>query len=167
MPPACLGLMASAVGWPGLRTISRRAPVIPHEFLGQVDSGSPSRPWPPRTLAFPTAVPSLAGRYQVLSMGSSHPRGGQGWSTPILTCGGRNGLFYNIGSRRHGVPADAQLTGDLAPGQALGRHGNVYCCKLTFSWFIALVYGLCLTQRQTHLKVAGLHSKEWTDLAHG
>ena len=32
------------------------------------------------------------------------------------------------------------------------------CCRLTLSWFIALVCGSRRTQRNTHLKVAGFHS---------
>ena len=32
------------------------------------------------------------------------------------------------------------------------------CCRLTLSWFIALVCGCRRTQRDTHLKVAGFHS---------
>ena len=63
VPPAGLGPWTSVVGWPGMSTIWRRASVIPQGKERQEKPGPPSAPWPRRTQASPTAVPSLAGRH--------------------------------------------------------------------------------------------------------
>ena len=61
--PACLGLEASVVGWPGMRTIWRRVSVTPQRKERLVKPGPPSKPWPRRTLASPTAWPSPGGQH--------------------------------------------------------------------------------------------------------
>ena len=63
VPPACLGLWTSEVGWPGMQSIWRRASVIPQGQERHVKPGPPSIPCPRRRPAFPTAWPSPADRH--------------------------------------------------------------------------------------------------------
>ena len=77
--PAYLGPWTSVVGWSGVKIIWRGASGTPQGQERQVKLGPPSKPWPLRTQASPTAVPSLAGRHLgPLTEGS--PRAGPpGW----------------------------------------------------------------------------------------
>ena len=82
--PACLGVEASVVGWPGMGAIWRKASVTPLGKERLVKPGPPSKPWPRRTQASPTAWPSPEGPHPVPSTGGS-PRAGPPGSMVVPT----------------------------------------------------------------------------------
>jgi hypothetical protein len=82
--PACLAMEASVVGWPGMGAIWRKASVTPLGKERLVKPGPPSKPWPRRTQASPTAWPSPAGPHPVPSTGGS-PRAGPPGSMVVPT----------------------------------------------------------------------------------
>jgi hypothetical protein len=53
---------------------------------------------------------------------------------------------------------DPENRATLRADQPWADSVTMECCRLTLSWFIALVCGSRRTQRNTHLKVAGFHS---------
>ena len=63
VPPAYLGPWTKVVRWPGMKIIWRRVSVTPQRKERLVKPGPPSKPWPRRTQASPTAWPSPGGQH--------------------------------------------------------------------------------------------------------
>jgi hypothetical protein len=95
------------------------------------------------------------------SDGSGEPMGGMagfGSDGDEDPAGGMAG--FEVSSRRYRLTVSRSTPSSratLRADQPLAASVAIECCRLTSSWFIALVCGLGRTQRNPTLKVAGFH----------